>query len=685
MTTSRRDVLRAGASLAVLPIGARLAALSADDNFEFTFFSDTHVGLKNNIPENRAMFEEMRSLPFAFGINGGDVTDYGWVGEYRNYRELLKLLPFPVRHVPGNHDVRWSPLGPKAYKQGTQSPMFESFDHRGCHFILLDSTIPLSHYGHFESEMLRWMKSDLSKISRETPLFIVTHHWVGRDGIMVDNEESMLRLIEPYNVKILLNAHGHSDLLWTWNGIQNTMNRGLYQLSYERIEVDRKANEVRMSRRTKEKPQQELLVTVPLKAPTTRNQLWSVPAVLSPEKTLHPFGHEEYRWDDNKWQPLTEFGISGSNLVDGTHRLSLRTKHEYVTAGRTNLTSDHAKLKERWRAQLSGGVMSHLLLHESQLFVSTMDGSLAVFEADRGRPIWHEKLGDYAHSSPVVSGNVVVVGSADGFVHARDRRTGKPRWKFKTEGPVYASGTIAKGVVSIASGDGCIYGIDLETGDRRWKYSLPSGNSAFIQSQATNDGTRAFFGAWDSHLYALDILSGELVFRAGCCADRSFAYSPAIGGPVVANGNVYVPANGNVLYCFNAENGNEVWQAKSPGDKFGYSAPTFTNGLVVAGNLGDKGEVRAVDAKTAEIKWTATTGSVIYDSSPVSNGSLLAIGSVSGLLNLIEVISGKIVAQHQLPVGHFLSSPAIDKNRVYTATYNDLLIAFDLPLGSLGE
>lgn len=676
MTTSRRELLKLGGSLAALPALDGLRWLS-DDSFSFAFFSDTHVGLKNNVAEDASMMREMRDLGFDFAINGGDVTDYGWVGEYRNWQELMKLVPFPIHHVPGNHDVRWSPLGPKAYKEGTRSPMFESFDHKGVHFALLDSTVPLSHWGHFESAMLRWLEKDLAGVGRQNPVFVVTHHWVGRDGIMVDNEEVLLKIIEPYNVKIILNAHGHSDLLWTWHGIPNTMNRGLYQLSYQRVDVDRTRNEVRLSRRTKEKPTQSLLTTVPLTTPRTRVDVWKVPERLSAGVVLKPRGFAEYRWDDGKWKPVGD-GIVVAQMASGPHRLSLRTDVAYATAGHA-IADGGDSLGIAWETKLPGGVMSHLKLHGGHLLVSTMDGSLLKVEKSRGNIVWQVHLGDYCHSSPVVVGDIVVVGSADGFVHARKLSDGKPVWIFHTDGPVYASAASGKGVVAIASGDGRIYGLDERTGVEKWRYVLPASNSAFIQSQGASDGERVYFGAWDSHLYALNLLDGGLVFRAGCCDDRSFAYSPAIGGPTLGDGRVYVPANGNVMYGFDAKTGEPRWQTKSPGDKFGYSAPSFFDGKVIAGNLGDKGEVRCVDAKSGQILWTAETGSVIYDSSPKVFGRWAAVGSVSGLLSLIYVPDGRVMRQNHLPVGHFLSSPEIDADHVYAATYNDRLIALTLP------
>jgi outer membrane protein assembly factor BamB len=653
--------------------------MAADGSFSFAYFSDTHVSLKGNIKENAAMLAEMRALPLDFAINGGDVTDYGWVGEYDNYWNLVKDLPFRVHHVPGNHDVRWSPLGPKAYREGTRDTMFSSFDHKGVHFALLDSTVPLSHYGHFESAMLRWLDADLKKVGRERPVFIITHHWVGRDRAMVDNEAALLKIIAPYNVKIVLNGHGHSDLLWTWDGIANTMNKGLYQGSWQRIDVDREKGEVRLARRTKETPAQTTLLTVPLAVPRDRRQLWAIPADLKAGAVLMPAvaAAREYRWDDGEWKKIPATGVV-ADLSGGTHTLALRADPQtYFYAGEAKVAGSGGALRQRWERKLPGGVMSHLRLHDGVLYVSCMDGSLVALDKGNGKVRWTAKTKDYCHSSPTVAGELVLVGSADGAMHAFDRRTGRERWKFATGGPVYASAAVANGLAVFGSGDGIVYGVDLASGKERWRYALPKGNTSFVQSPAATDGERFYLGAWDKFLYALD-RNGQLLWRRDCVGERSWAYSPAIGGPAVSSALVVVPANGNNLCAFDPKTGEPLWNASSPGDKFGYSSPTIVGDRIVIGCLGDKGEMRCVSAKDGAILWTAATGSTIYDSSPSEANGIVAVGSVSGLLTAVSLADGKIMGGYRLPTGHLLASPVSEPGSVYAASYSDHVVAFDV-------
>lgn len=676
---SRRDLILAGGAFLASPrMGQTSPPATEIEGFTFGFFSDTHVALSRNIKENAAMFAEMQSLKPDFAINGGDVTDYGWKREYDNYRELLKNVSFPVHHVPGNHDVRWSPLGPMAYKEGTRSPMYSSFDHKGVHFVLLDSTVPLSHWGHFEKEMLDWLRQDLTRIGGEVPVVLVTHHWVGRENVMVDNEADLLPILEPYNIKFIFNGHGHSDLLWDWNGIPNTMNKGLYQGSWQLVEVDQRLGELRVARRSESSSIPKQLVHVPLARPRSKARFWTVPPVLRKGSVIWPITSSatEYRWDDQAWLPIPPNGIPVGS-AGGEHRFSLRKKESYEYCGVARISNSNSALTPVWQCDLPGGVMSHLRLDDDALLVSCMDGSVLALSQESGRIEWSVRTGGYCHSSPVVAEGLVLVGSADGYLYAFRRKNGKQKWRFKTEGPVYASPAVSDGLVVIASGDGHVYGVDLHSGQEQWQYALGVADIGFVQSPIASDGERFYAGAWDKHLYCFG-RKGQLLWRKDCVGDRSWAYSPAIGGPAVGEGRVIVPANGNNLCAFDSRTGTPLWNVSAPGDKFGYSSPTLAGDLVVIGCLGDKGEFRCLDVATGEILWTAETGSTIYDSSPCVGDGFVAIGSVSGLLTIAELKSGKVLASHRLPTGHFLSSPIAKGRRIYAATYCNRAFAFEI-------
>jgi outer membrane protein assembly factor BamB len=672
---SRRDVLKVGAGFAFAPMLPRI-----DDGFRFAFFSDTHVGLASNLDENAAMFAEMRAAAPDFAINGGDVTDYGWAAQYANYRKLIDPLPWRTYHCPGNHDVRWSSLGPAAYKAGTGDPMYQSFDHKGVHFVMLDSTVPLSHWGHFEAEMLRWLDHDLSLIGRETPLFVAFHHWIGREGVMVDNESKLIEKLRPYNLKVLLTGHGHNDLHWTIDGMHATMNKGLYQGSWESISVG--DGQISMERHTgqplKGARTVSQILNVALRPTRSQSPHYRIPLQMAAGASVSAHGYPQFRWDDGKFSSASDT-LSDVGLVGGVHRLTLRDSNQnYIEAGSTVVAGTTGDLKETWRTELSGGVMSHIMLDGEMLVVSAMDGSVNRLDPASGKVLWVAKTGGYCHSSPVLIEDKIIVGSADGCAYAFDAKTGGRLWRFATGGPVYSSASFAKGVVCIASGDGSVYGLRPD-GGKLWRFDLPAANNAFIQSPAATDSERFFLAAWDKFLYCLDAATGAQVWRGDCVGNRSWAFSPAIGAPCVSDGKVVVPADGNNLVCWDCKSGEKLWDISAPEDKYGYSSPIIHEGRVYVGCLGDLGQAKCVELASGKEVWTAATGSVIYDSGPaiVSDARRVVVGSVCGLLSACDIETGKITGQVMLPAGHLLSTPVGDGSSVFVGSYSNRVFRFD--------
>jgi outer membrane protein assembly factor BamB len=674
---SRRDILKVGAAAGLSPV-ARLASAFPDDrSFTFAYFSDTHVRLKGNIDENRAMFQQIKAINPAFAINGGDVTDYGWAGEFDNYQALVKEFGVKVYDTAGNHDVRWSPQGVKIFKERLGEP-FGYFQRNGVHFFVLDSTVPLSHWGHYEAEQLRWLEGRLKRIGRKEPVLVTTHHWVGRDAVMIDNEEPLRRILEPYNVKLIMNGHGHGDLLWNWDGIANTMNKGLYQGSWEKIDVDFVKGEARLYRWTTQKPELSLLVTVPLAADSSKRAIWATGSIPVEDAYRRAVGERaDVRVSYGKWQPAIAdalptmlAGASGVQLVE---LRDPRTGRQ----GTYRVETPNPRLKKVWQTGLSGGVMSHVKIDGDRVLTTCMDGTVNALDKKSGRVLWKQKTGRYCHSSPVVAGDLVIVGSADAHVHAYNLSDGKPAWKFKTDGPVYASAAVTGETVCIASGDGKFYALDRRTGRQKWAYTMPVSNTSFAQTHAVTDGERFYIGAWDSHVYAITVDKGELVWRQPCFP-RTFAYSPAIGGPCLADGKLYVPANGNGLFCFDAISGEQLWMVSSKTDKYGHSSPRVRNGKVYAGGLGDLGELRCVSAVDGAEVWVGKTGSTIYDSSPALGDGFVAIGSVGSLLSVFNDDTGEMIAQTRLPIGHFLASPAAEGRRVYAGSYSNTISCFEV-------
>ena len=200
--------------------------------FSFIHFSDIHVQPEKGAAEGFLMaIEKMNSLKPDFVISGGDlVMDVLEVDEdravmlYDIYFDCCKKFQMPVYNVMGNHEVfgifvpdkvshnhpEW---GKEMFKKRLgNGKTFRSFDHKGIHFLMLDSVGiekeeegPAYRYiGEIGSEQLEWLKNDLAGITYNMPVIAVAHiplfslyeqiihgptaRW-GRGGVLTDGKD----------------------------------------------------------------------------------------------------------------------------------------------------------------------------------------------------------------------------------------------------------------------------------------------------------------------------------------------------------------------------------------------------------------------------------------------------------------------------------------------------------------
>lgn len=112
-----------------------------------------------------------------------------------------------------------------------------------------------------------------------------------------------------------------------------------------------------------------------------------------------------------------------------------------------------------------------------------------------------------------------------------------------------------------------------------------------------------------------------------------------------------------------------VWDFQPErGDAF-YSSPAVADDLVVVGNR-DK-SVRALDARTGDVRWTFPTRRRV-EGSPVVVGQRVFIGSQDGSLYALDLKSGAKLWEQ--PLGSAITaSPAVGRNRLVIGTQEGIL------------
>jgi 3',5'-cyclic AMP phosphodiesterase CpdA len=224
-------------------------APAADGSFSFAHLTDIHVTPKLRATEGlRLCVQAVNALPqsTAFVLTGGDLImdaleeESSYVREqWACFDDAMGALRLPAHHTIGNHDIGgWShkarihknaPEYGKAYfseKYGKGST-YRSFDHGGWHFIILDSVAldeaSGDYYGWIDDAQLEWLKADLAKTGKQTPIIVSTHipfvsvwgqlnadprRGEGPKGL-INNGYIVRKVLGGFNVKLVLCGHGH--------------------------------------------------------------------------------------------------------------------------------------------------------------------------------------------------------------------------------------------------------------------------------------------------------------------------------------------------------------------------------------------------------------------------------------------------------------------------------------------
>lgn len=218
-------------------------------DFRFAYLTDIHVQPEKGAADGlRRCLQAVNALPQPadFVLTGGDlimdaldVSHDRLKVQWQIFDECWKTLEMPAHHTMGNHDVGgWSAksiiqpgeadYGKKLFADRYgQGRTYRSFDHNGWHFIVLDSigqnTETRDYLGWVDEEQQEWLKADLERTGKTTPVILVTHipfHSVWgqmnadpRKGenpkALVNNAHVLRKLLAPHNVKLVLSGHGH--------------------------------------------------------------------------------------------------------------------------------------------------------------------------------------------------------------------------------------------------------------------------------------------------------------------------------------------------------------------------------------------------------------------------------------------------------------------------------------------
>jgi 3',5'-cyclic-AMP phosphodiesterase len=194
-------------------------------DFTFVQISDSHIGFDK--PANtdvtatlQAAIDRINAMPQEpdFLLHTGDLSHLSKPGEFDTLDQLLKgAKSKQVFYVPGEHDVALD-NGQQflaRYGKGTQGAGWQSFDHKGVHFVGLVNVMNLKAggLGILGPEQLKWLEDDLRSRSASTPIVVFAHvplwtvypEW----GWGTEDSAQALGYLKRFGSVTVLNGHIH--------------------------------------------------------------------------------------------------------------------------------------------------------------------------------------------------------------------------------------------------------------------------------------------------------------------------------------------------------------------------------------------------------------------------------------------------------------------------------------------
>lgn len=315
----------------------------------------------------------------------------------------------------------------------------------------------------------------------------------------------------------------------------------------------------------------------------------------------------------------------------------------------------------KWQTKVSNTWLMPALLADGILYAGSGDGVLFAMDSQTGEQLWSNPGFGQLESTGAIAGDTIITAGYNQTVKAMDRITGEERWTYMTEYGVQGAPLIVEDRAYIAT-DHRVYALDLESGDLIWKASTGT-EGAYMGAPAYDDGL--IYTTGGKLLLALEAESGREIWRT--TKDEMFL------GLTVADDMVYVGNFDRKLYAFDQSNGEEKWSFD--GEEVFWSSPAASDGVVYAGN---ERTVFALDALTGESLWSFDAESRSMSEPLISDGVLYVSDSSHEFprgprhLYALDANTGELLWVFET-ISTFLPAPALGEGVIYLTSTGEII------------
>ena len=669
----------------------------------FALVSDTHISVSRPESAERLaqVYGAIARLDPELVLHCGDITDTGLQAEYALYRQVIPAaLGDRIRHVPGNHEVRWDPTAKGRYHAHFGAAP-SSFGAGGVHFAGLDPTQALQEPGHYGRGGLRWLERLLRGLPEGRPVLLFQHFPVGVGHYDVDDQAALLDLVSQYDVRGIFAGHIHREEVTRFNELTQVtlaavVTSPVFYWAEQAADPEHGAPVLAVSRVTLAAdgtPASVPVTTVPLsrRHPRARHRViigtasggrLPVTGLAEPAAEVRGVSASTYPqvlsggdWHDlgagpggpaaGRWSGT----LPVPRIVPGAYRVQLRLlapdgswQEKHIPFSVPGGATDPVPA---WRLRLTGAVQAGIAVAGPAagpvIVAASTAGEVAAVRvppSDGRTPwLWRVRLGPvYRRPGVDAAGRTLFVPSADRHLYALDASTGQAVWRFDAGAPVLSAPAVARlngDEYVIFTAGRQLLALHASTGHLAWSVT----GRGFSAGQAACDGRRVYTSAADGYARAHDAQTGRQEWSCPMVSGdqhRVALYSGWDNAVVLAPGTVLTATVSGSL-ALEAATGAVRW--KFPGSTMYPPAVVRADDTVLLTN--EQGTVARVSLADARVHWQTALKTRVLNAGVTTDRDTAWVLSARGRLIGVRLADGRRQGSVQHTLAYSYSRPAI--------------------------
>jgi outer membrane protein assembly factor BamB len=338
------------------------------------------------------------------------------------------------------------------------------------------------------------------------------------------------------------------------------------------------------------------------------------------------------------------------------------------------------KVREIWHAGVGDGneVLRLALAPASdgtRIYAADNDGSVAAFDAARGRRLWRTDTRLPLAGGPGVGEGHVVTGSSDGFVVSLRADNGKQEWRANVASEVLAAPAVGPRQVYVRTVDGKLIALSLTDGAQSWfvQQTMPRLSVRGTGSPVV-DGDQVICGFDNGRVAAYDANDGSVLWdvlveppTGRTEVERLSDLNATVR---VIGDDAYAVGYQGRLVALGRESGQILWSVEFSS----YSGlGADLNNLYVSG---DTGELLAVERRTGRELWRREDLGHRDLTAPTPYAGSVVVGDLEGYLHFFDGATGTPQARVRPDSARITAAPLVVNETLYVLTDGGELAAY---------